>query len=71
MESRKDQLQVLEHFNKALKADKARPQIAQLSELGLVELTRHKAKIFTIVWYLPYLWGWNIWCICLGDQASG
>lgn len=42
MESRKDQLQVLEHFNKALRADKARPQIAQLSELGLVELTRKR-----------------------------
>ena len=42
MESRKDQLQVLEHFNKGLKADKARPQIAQLSELGLVELTRKR-----------------------------
>jgi ribonuclease E len=42
MESRKDQLQVIEHFNKALKADKARPQIAQLSELGLVELTRKR-----------------------------
>lgn len=42
MESRRDQLQVLEHFNKALKADKARPQIAQLSELGLVELTRKR-----------------------------
>ncbi|NEQ28757.1 MAG: ribonuclease E/G, partial [Microcoleus sp. SIO2G3] len=33
---------VLEHFNKALKADKARPQIAQLTELGLVELTRKR-----------------------------
>ncbi len=42
MEARKDQLQVLEHFNKALKTDKARPQIAQLSELGLVELTRKR-----------------------------
>ncbi len=42
MDSRRDQLQVLEHFNKALKADKARPQIAQLSELGLVELTRKR-----------------------------
>jgi len=42
MDSQKDQLQVLEHFNKALKADKARPQIAQLSELGLVELTRKR-----------------------------
>ncbi|MFM6001155.1 MAG: Rne/Rng family ribonuclease [Dolichospermum sp.] len=42
MESRRDQMQVLEHFNKALKADKARPQIAQLTELGLVELTRKR-----------------------------
>jgi ribonuclease E len=42
MESRRDQLQVLEHFNRALKADKARPQIAQLTELGLVELTRKR-----------------------------
>jgi ribonuclease E len=42
MDYRKDQLQVLEHFNKQLRADKARPQIAQLSELGLVELTRKR-----------------------------
>ncbi len=42
MDSRRDQLQVIEHFNKALKADKARPQISQLSELGLVELTRKR-----------------------------
>ncbi|MBD1941900.1 Rne/Rng family ribonuclease [Coleofasciculus sp. FACHB-712] len=42
MDQRRDQLQVLEHFNKALKVDKARPQIAQLSELGLVELTRKR-----------------------------
>ena len=42
MDSRRDQLQVLENFNRALKADKARPQIAQLSELGLVELTRKR-----------------------------
>ena len=42
MDSRRDQLQVLEHFSKALKADKARPQISQLSELGLVELTRKR-----------------------------
>ena len=42
MDSRRDQLKLLEHFNKALKVDKARPQIAQLSELGLVELTRKR-----------------------------
>ncbi|MBR8827652.1 MAG: Rne/Rng family ribonuclease [Gomphosphaeria aponina SAG 52.96 = DSM 107014] len=42
MDSRRDQLKLLEHFNKILKADKARPQIAQLSELGLVELTRKR-----------------------------
>lgn len=42
MDSRRDKLQVLEHFNKALRSDKARPQISQLSELGLVELTRKR-----------------------------
>ena len=42
MDSRRDQLQVIEHFTKSLKADKARPQIAQLSELGLIELTRKR-----------------------------
>jgi ribonuclease E len=42
MDSNRDKLQVLEQFNKALRADKARPQIAQLSELGLVELTRKR-----------------------------
>lgn len=42
MDSRRDKLQVLEHFSKALRSDKARPQISQLSELGLVELTRKR-----------------------------
>ena len=42
MESRRDKLQVLEHFNNAMKSDKAKPQIAQLTELGLVELTRKR-----------------------------
>jgi ribonuclease E len=42
MDSRRDQLKLLEHFNKTLRGDKARPQIAQLSELGLVELTRKR-----------------------------
>ncbi len=42
MDSRRDQLKLLEHFDKALKGDKARPQIAQLTELGLVELTRKR-----------------------------
>ncbi|WP_346291069.1 Rne/Rng family ribonuclease [Sphaerothrix gracilis] len=42
MDSRRDQMQVLEHFSKALRSDKARPQISQLSELGLVELTRKR-----------------------------
>jgi ribonuclease E len=42
MDSRRDQLKLLEHFNKTLRADKARPQIAELSELGLVELTRKR-----------------------------
>jgi ribonuclease E len=42
MDSRLDQLQLLDHFDKALRADKSRPQIAQLTELGLVELTRKR-----------------------------
>ncbi len=42
MESRRDQLQLLEYFTSAIKDDKSRPQIAQLTELGLVELTRKR-----------------------------
>nr|YP_009392406.1 ribonuclease E [Caloglossa monosticha]ARW60968.1 ribonuclease E [Caloglossa monosticha] len=42
MYSKKDQLQLLEHFNRLLKYDNAKPQIVQLSELGLVELTRRR-----------------------------
>jgi len=42
MESRRDQMQVLEQFGKAIRVDKSRPQISQLSELGLVELTRKR-----------------------------
>jgi ribonuclease E len=42
MESRRDQLQLLEHFTQSLRDDSARPQIAQLTELGLVELTRKR-----------------------------
>ncbi len=52
MVSRMDKLAVLEHFELALEKDKAKPQIGQLSDLGLVELTRHRqgqslAEIFT------------------------
>ena len=42
MESRRDQFQLLEQFTLAIKDDSARPQIAQLTELGLVELTRKR-----------------------------
>jgi len=42
MESRRDPLQLLEHFTQAVRDDAARPQIAQLTELGLVELTRKR-----------------------------
>nr|AKE98814.1 ribonuclease E [Bangia fuscopurpurea] len=42
MESQRDKLQLLEHFNKELALDDAKPQIVQLSELGLVELTRRR-----------------------------
>ena len=42
MDTNTDRLKLLEHFNNALRGDKSRPQIAQLSELGLVELTRKR-----------------------------
>ena len=42
MDSRRDQLQLLEHFMTAMRDDSARPQIAQLTELGLVEMTRKR-----------------------------
>ena len=42
MDSHRDKIKLLEHFNNSLRGDKARPQIAQLSELGLVELTRKR-----------------------------
>ncbi len=42
MDSRRDQLQLLEHFTSVLRDDSSRPQIAQLTELGLVELTRKR-----------------------------
>ncbi len=52
MVSRMDKLKVLEYFELALEKDKAKPQIGQLSDLGLVELTRHRqgqslSEIFT------------------------
>src|SRR5215470_9310198 len=53
MDSRKDQQQVLEVFQRTLEDDRAKPQIGQLSDLGLVELTRRRQgqslrELFTI-----------------------
>nr|UNJ16461.1 ribonuclease E [Boldiaceae sp.] len=42
MQSQRDQLKLLEYFYKCLALDNARSQIVQLSELGLVELTRKR-----------------------------
>ncbi len=42
MDNRADKLAILEHFEAALEPDKACPQIGQISDLGLVELTRHR-----------------------------
>nr|YP_009314227.1 Ribonuclease E [Liagora harveyana]SCW22481.1 Ribonuclease E [Liagora harveyana] len=42
MKSHQDQLTLLEHLNKVLIYDEAKPEIVQLSELGLVELTRRR-----------------------------
>ncbi|MDO5437678.1 MAG: Rne/Rng family ribonuclease [bacterium] len=52
MTAREDKLKLLEYFELALEQDKAKPQIGQLSDLGLVELTRHRqgqsiSEIFT------------------------
>ena len=52
MATREDKLKLLEYFELALEKDKAKPQIGQLSDLGLVELTRHRqgqsiSEIFT------------------------
>nr|YP_009398380.1 ribonuclease E [Lophocladia kuetzingii]ARW67566.1 ribonuclease E [Lophocladia kuetzingii] len=42
MSSQQDQFRLLEHFNKFLILDDAKPQIVQLSQLGLLELTRRR-----------------------------
>lgn len=52
MSNRADKIKVLEHLELALEDDKSKPQVGQLSDLGLVELTRHRqgqslAEIFT------------------------
>nr|YP_009944521.1 ribonuclease E [Osmundea sinicola]QFR99815.1 ribonuclease E [Osmundea sinicola] len=38
----RDQLKLLEHFNNILNVDNAKPQVVQLSRLGLLELTRRR-----------------------------
>ena len=42
MTKRSDKLAMLEELELALESDKAKPQVGQLSDLGLVELTRHR-----------------------------
>jgi ribonuclease E len=42
MESRADQLSILQAFENELAPDKAKPQVGQLTDLGLVEMTRHR-----------------------------
>lgn len=42
MTSRVDKLAMMEELEVALEPDKAKPQVGQLSDLGLVELTRHR-----------------------------
>ena len=42
MNSRQDKLAIMEELELALEKDKAKPQVGQLSDLGLVELTRHR-----------------------------
>lgn len=52
MLSRADKLAIMEELEIALEPDKSKPQVGQLSDLGLVELTRHRqgqslSEIFT------------------------
>ncbi len=42
MLSRADKIAILEEMELALESDKAKPQVGQLSDLGLVEMTRHR-----------------------------
>lgn len=42
MTNRNDKLAIMEELELALENDKAKPQVGQLSDLGLVELTRHR-----------------------------
>jgi ribonuclease E len=42
MRYQKDQMTLLNHFNKVLSKDKGYPKIIQLSEIGLIELTRKR-----------------------------
>ncbi len=52
MGSRTDKLAIMQELELALENDKAKPQVGQLSDLGLVELTRHRqgqslSEVFT------------------------
>lgn len=52
MLSRADKIAILEELEMAVETDKSKPQVGQLSDLGLVEMTRHRqgqslAEIFT------------------------
>ena len=42
MTNRVDKLTMMEELEVAMEADKAKPQVGQLSDLGLVEMTRHR-----------------------------
>lgn len=42
MRKQQDQVHLLKHFCQVLELDSARPQVVQLSELGLIELTRKR-----------------------------
>lgn len=42
MQKQQDQIRLLKHFCQILELDSAKPQVVQLSELGLIELTRRR-----------------------------
>ena len=52
MNTRTDKLAIMQELELALEKDKAKPQVGQLSDLGLVEITRHRqgqslSEVFT------------------------
>ncbi len=64
MDARGDKLAVLQAFETELAPDKAKPQVGQLTDLGLVEMTRHRQGQA-----LSEIFG-NVCAVCNGSGQS-